>query len=108
MAEIHVSAGDNICDFCSQPHPTRTFDCPDFPMDGPHPQAGLPEYRSRGAWMACSTCGTLIDAGKWEELTGRATERLASKYRQLPLRILREQVRRSHQMFRQHYKAAQP
>jgi hypothetical protein len=91
-----------ICDFCSQPKPSVPFHCPDFTMDK---TPGLPEYRSRGDWMACSTCGHMIREGKWEQLVARATAALAPKYGHLlPERILREQVRRSHDLFRQHWR----
>lgn len=104
MPEVRMS-DEPICDFCSQPKPSVELKCPDFPMDGPHPEAGLPEYRSRGAWMACSTCAHFIREGKWEELVQRATAALAPKYGSLlPKRIVREQVRKSHELFRAHWK----
>jgi len=104
MPEVRVSAED-VCDFCSETNPSRTFDCPDFPMDPAQPDLQLPEYRSRGAWMACSTCGAMIDSGRWDDLLNRATAALGRKYA-LPGRLLRETVKRSHDLFRKHWRGA--
>lgn len=99
--EIRNSEHD-ICDFCSRPNPTRTFQCEDFPMDR---SAGQPELRSTGAWLACSHCGTLIDNGNWNGLLLHAVDNLHEKYKAaMPRRVLTDTVRRSHEMFRQHYK----
>jgi hypothetical protein len=93
-----------ICDFCSERNPTRVFNTPDFQMDEGHPEAGLQPMESRGAWMACSTCGTYIDAGEWERLALRAVDRHAQKYGAvLPRRIIFDQVKRAHDLFRAHY-----
>jgi hypothetical protein len=89
-----------ICDFCSTPNPERTFDCPDFPMDK---SPGYPELRSKGAWQACSVCGTLIDQENWNGLLLRAVNKLGEKYDGImPRRILTDTIRRSHDMFREH------
>jgi len=90
-----------ICDFCSEPNPSRIFESPDFLMDMPdvpHQPVG-----SRGAWMACSTCGTFIDNGEWERLAVRALDHMAKKYPDTPRRILFDIIKRSHDLFREHY-----
>ena len=103
MPEIEVRAGDDICDFCNEPHPVRMFDAPDFTMDK---SPGFPEYRSKGQWAACSSCGTLIDAGNWTGLLQRAVSKLGPKYdAMMPRRVLADVVNRSHTLFREHYKA---
>ena len=79
-----------ICDFCSEPKPTRGFDVADFPMDPGC--AGVPPYHSKGAWMACATCGSMIDGKHWDRLLMRAVDRLCPKYPQLPRRILTDTV----------------
>jgi hypothetical protein len=110
MPEIEARAGDNICDFCSQPNPERVYKSPDFTMDGPHPDLGVPEFRSKGAWVACSSCAALIDKENWDGLVARAVERLYPKYQPLgmPRRILADTIRRSHTLFREHcYKRKQ-
>ena len=94
-----------VCDFCSAPKPTRYLDCPNFPMDQ---TPGLPEYRSRGAWPACAMCGGLIDAENWTGLLNRAVDRLQEKYSDLPRRILTDTVKRSHDLFRAHYRKGVP
>jgi hypothetical protein len=105
MPEMEVRAPEEpICDFCSQPNPTRFFEAPDFPMDGAHD--GLPAYRSRGAWAACATCGSMIDAENWDSLLLRAVDRLQPKYGTVPRRILVDTVRRSHDLFRKYYRKA--
>lgn len=104
MTEIEARAGDNICDFCSQPNPERVFMCPDFTMDQ---SPGWPEYRSKGAWIACTPCGELIDKGAWDRLLLRAVDRLFPKYQaMMPRRALMDVVRHSHSLFREHYHKA--
>jgi hypothetical protein len=106
VPDIPVAAGENICDFCSQPNPERMFKVEDFTMDGPRPDLGMPEYRSKGHWAACSACGTMIDGEKWDELALRALDKLFPKYQSMmPRRILADTIRRSHNLFRSHYKA---
>jgi hypothetical protein len=102
--EIEARAGDNICDFCSEPNPSRLFASPDFRMDGPRPEAGLPEYRSKGGWAACSTCASMIDNGAWDRLLVRGIDAMVKKYGSLmPKRMLADTVQRSHSLFREHY-----
>jgi hypothetical protein len=100
---MEVRAGDNICDFCSQPHPERVYQSPDFTMDGPHPEIGLPEIRSKSAWIACASCAALIDKENWDGLVQRAVTQLYPKYQgMMPRRVLADTVRRSHTLFREH------
>lgn len=56
--------------------------------------------------MACATCGTLVDGGHWDRLLLRALNRLGPKYDGLmPRRVLADAIKRSHDLFRAHYKA---
>jgi hypothetical protein len=104
--EIEARAGDNICDFCSQPNPTRYFNAPDFKMDEPHPDAGLPGFGSKGAWAACPTCAAFIENLQWDGLLQRGVNKLAEKYgSMMPRRVLTDTVKRSHDLFRAHYEA---
>jgi hypothetical protein len=91
-----------ICDFCSEPHVGRRFHCEDFVLD-----QTLPQLRSKGDWMACSTCGGLIDAGAWDNLLLHAVNKLGDKYPEMPHRILADAIRRSHDLFRIHYRKEQ-
>jgi hypothetical protein len=101
MVEIEAKAGDDICDFCSEPKPSHLFSVSDFTMDQ---TPGLPEYRSKGGWAACSSCAALIEAENWDGLALRGLNKLQSKYSMLPRRILADTVRRSHDLFRAHYR----
>lgn len=104
MSEYRVRmAEEPICDFCSQPYPTRTFHMDsDFTMDK---SPGFPEFRSKGDWMACAECGSMIDRGDWVDLQVRAYRSLKEKYKNmLPRSILVETIKRSHGLFRQHWK----
>jgi hypothetical protein len=109
MTEIEVRAGHNICDFCSKPNPSRVYQSPDISMDGPHPELGVPEFRSKCAWVACTICAALIDKEDWDGLVLRAVEHLYPRYGgMMPRRILIDTVRRSHTLFREHcYKRKQ-
>jgi hypothetical protein len=103
MPELRM-AKENICDFCSAPNPTCTFECPDFPVadDG-----GTTLLNSRGAWMACAVCGSFITQGNWDRLLLRAVDALYPKYQgMMPRRILTDTIKRSHDLFREHYKKA--
>jgi hypothetical protein len=94
-----VRAGENICDFCSTPEPKRRFECPSFPM--------VPGYSSLGAWMACDTCGSLIDREEWDKLLLRAVDKIYPKYQSaMPRRIFIATIKQSHELFRAHYKKA--
>lgn len=97
---MEIRASDEIiCDFCSMPNPTRRFACPDFSMD-----QNPPPLVSKGDWTACSVCGSLIDAQNWNGLLLRAVDRLSDKYGPyMPKRILADTIKRSHDLFREHY-----
>jgi len=102
MSEVEMRMSEQpICDFCSAENPARVFHTPEFTMDK---TPGLPESRSRGGWAACSACGTLIDAENWIGLQQRAVNRLSEKYSGIPRRILADTVKRSHDLFRLHYR----
>jgi hypothetical protein len=90
----------DVCDFCSNPHPVRIFNAPDFAMVKDEP---LP-MESKSGWMACQLCGEFIDAGKWDALRLRAVAALLPKYFKLGMSRadLVAQVDKSHLLFRQH------
>ena len=70
------------CDFCNAPCPTRTYRTADrstvrvraFMESGPL----LQEHHFTPEWVACDSCGELIDAGDWDGLTTRVMDRLAA------------------------------
>jgi hypothetical protein len=99
MSETEVRAGENICDFCSDPQIARYYECPDFVMDA----SRKPELRSKGAWAACATCASLIESGNWDRLLGRAVDAQRVKYPLMPRRILTDIVKRAQDLFREHY-----
>lgn len=102
MPELRMS-DQPICDFCSEPKWARRFHCQDFIMDV---TPGFPRYDSKGDWLACSVCGSLIDAENWDGLVQRAVDVFSEKYN-MPRRILADTVRRSHNLFRQNYRKAE-
>jgi len=65
-----VMAG-GVCDFCSAPGPTATFDVPDFDMPG------ATGHRSTDGWAACDACAELVRADKRKALLERSVERMA-------------------------------
>lgn len=103
MPEIRISEHP-ICDFCSEPHWARRFHCEDFTMDVA--DASMPEMRSKGDWLACSVCASMIDHENWTGLLLRALEKHSGKY-QMPRRILADIIKRSHDLFRAHYRKAE-
>jgi hypothetical protein len=46
----------------------------------------------------------MIDAGQWDRLLLHAVDRFALKYSIMPRRILTDTVKRSHDLFRAHWK----
>lgn len=93
-----------MCDFCSHPSLARHFHCPDFPMDVP--DLPMPPMVSKGDWMACGVCAGFIDAENWTSLLMRAVDKHSEKYPEIPRRILTDICKRSHDLFREHYKGA--
>jgi hypothetical protein len=105
MTELRMRMSEeDICDFCSRPNPARRFQCPDFSLDK---RLGYKELRSKGDWLACTGCGSLIDAGKWDALLLRALSEFAEKYSAMPRRILTDTIKRSHDLFRENYQKVQ-
>lgn len=66
--KLAVMNGAGVCDFCSAPGPSHSFDVPDFEM-------GL-GVDSTGGWAACDTCAVLIKAGQRKELLQRSMDTL--------------------------------
>jgi hypothetical protein len=93
----------DICDFCSDPSPVRTFDAETF-ID-----ATLdPAAESRGGWMACGPCAQMIDSEQWETLANRATDAFCRKYGVWVQRAdVRVHVLKTHALFRQHRRVPQ-
>lgn len=50
--------GMEVCDFCSNPKPIRTYACRDIVMLDER----VPRFDSSGEWMACADCAKFIDA----------------------------------------------
>jgi hypothetical protein len=72
---IDVSAGKNLCDFCSDPHPIWDYKCPSYATRGPEyseKTRSIIALTSRGDWAACVRCAELIEARNWDGLSQRA------------------------------------
>lgn len=71
-AAIMASA---VCDFCSSPGASHTFDVPDFGISTLPGNYGA--GRSTGGWAACDACADLIRANKRKALVDRAISNMA-------------------------------
>lgn len=75
-------AVSGVCDFCSSPGATETFDVPDFNMpipvtadpNGPYGDSAV--HRSVDGWLACEPCAELVRAGRKKALVERSLEHL--------------------------------
>jgi hypothetical protein len=99
MPEFRV-APEAVCDFCSDPHPVKTFEAEDdFLMASS--TASLPEMHSKGGWMACQPCAAMIESERWEDLLDRAAKAMTAKHA-LPAALVKHEIKRSHNLFRAH------
>ena len=63
---------ESACSFCGERPVVAWFQGPDFGIATDSPQG----VQAEEAWLACSTCRALVDAGDREELVERAWHRL--------------------------------
>jgi hypothetical protein len=65
-----ISGPEAICDFCDGRPVAKTYDAAPVLTTFASKLVLFSETR----WTACKKCAELIDQGRWEELTERATE----------------------------------
>lgn len=69
--EWHQITVTQVCDFCTSPDVIWCFPCKPFQM--PAPDSGS-NHMSADDWSACDDCKELIEAGRLNDLSQRATE----------------------------------
>jgi hypothetical protein len=90
-----------ICDFCSSPNITRSYECQSFDVVTVVPKAGPFRETSVGSWAACDECAFLIDTEQWEKLIDRSIATLDFVPQSLEERgLLRDFLRKLHKGFR--------
>lgn len=95
-----VRTGPDKCDFCSSTEVEWVCPCRDFRQEiirGSAMEAG-----SRGNWLACGPCHSLILRQDRTGLAMRSTKRLVRKrpeLRQVGMKNLQAEIRRSHDNF---------
>ena len=71
-----VTAGSNMCDFCSCLSVFKIYRCKNFEL------RGTPVFNKReGLWAACWMCSQLVDDKKWPALTEHAFQVFMKKHR---------------------------
>lgn len=82
-----------VCSFCGEGPVVAWFEGPDFTVsvDGPE------KVRAEEAWLACSTCLLLVEAGDRDSLVRRGVGRLRGDQRDLE--NVSAAVRLSHEQF---------
>ena len=88
---------DRRCDFCLAAEPTVEVPVRDFNYADHY----LTDHGSLGSWLACPTCGALIDRGHWSGLLQRAISTWEGRHHDLmapeaiaALRTVYRQIRR--------------
>jgi hypothetical protein len=71
---FEAEEGKELCDFCSELHPTHFYKAADVLLT--HDDWGRPCW-SKGDWAACDTCALLIDTNNRVGLSVRAFHSLA-------------------------------
>src|SRR5215212_4150955 len=85
--EIKAAPGEEVCDFCSSPHPKWGFPC------RPHVSGVIPVHMDGGPgqtvaqspddWAACEECATLILKADREGVTQRSILKMPREYRRI-------------------------
>lgn len=70
---MQIEPGD-ICDFCSDPHPTRVYTADtEVEIDVLKDDIEIGGMSFDKDWAACELCGDLLDKGDWDTLLKRAS-----------------------------------
>lgn len=88
------------CDFCNQAIFVKSYACRTFVYLKGTP---MEHYRCE-EWTACAECARLIDAEKWDALTGRAVQAFVKQHGVVTcdVPVIREQMQNLHSAFRQY------
>jgi hypothetical protein len=74
-----ISGPDAMCDFCDVRPVAKTYTAAPVVTTF----ASKLVFFSETQWTACEKCAALIDQGRWEELTERATECFLKELRKI-------------------------